>query len=46
MQSISTNEKSLAMGYGTVDGGDVLIVNSGLIHLEMEGEEVPKMKIL
>ena len=37
MQSISTNEKRLAMGYGPVDGGDVLLVNSGLIPLEMAG---------
>ena len=38
MQSISTNEKRLAMGYEPVDGGDVLLVNSGLIPLEMAGQ--------
>ena len=46
MQSISTNEKRLAMGYEPVDGGDVLLVNSGLIPLEMAGADVPTMPIL
>ena len=46
MQSISTNEKRQAMGYEPVDGGDVLLVNSGLIPLEMAGADVPTMPIL
>ena len=44
MQSISTNEKRLVMN--PVDGGDVLLVNSGLIPLEMAGADVPTMPIL
>ncbi len=43
MQSISTNEKRQAMGYEPVDGGDVLLVNSGLIPLEMAGADIPNL---
>jgi len=43
MQSISTNEKREAMGYEPVDGGDVLLVNSGLIPLEMAGADIPNL---
>lgn len=41
LQSISTNEKRLAMGYEAVDGGDVLLVNSSLIPLDMAGADIP-----
>ena len=43
IQSISTNEKRQAMGYEPVDGGDVLLVNSGLIPLEMAGADIPNL---
>ena len=43
MQSISTNEKRQAMGYEAVEGGDVLLVNSGLIPLEMAGADIPNL---
>ena len=33
-------------GFEPVDGGDVLLVNSGLIPLEMAGADVPTMPIL
>ena len=41
LQSISTNEKRQAMGYEPVDGGEVILVNSGLIPLELAGADVP-----
>lgn len=41
LQSISTNEKRLAMGFEAVDGGDVLLVNSSLIPLDMAGADIP-----
>lgn len=41
MQSISTNEKRAAMGYEPVEGGDTLLVNSGLIPLDMAGADIP-----
>jgi hypothetical protein len=43
LQSISTNEKRMAMGYESVEGGDVLLVNSGLIPLDMAGADIPSL---
>ena len=43
LQSISTNEKRMAMGYESVDGGDVILVNSGLIPLDMAGADIPSL---
>jgi phage portal protein BeeE len=43
LQSISTNEKRAAMGYPDVVGGDDILVNSGLIPLEMAGADIPTM---
>ena len=31
------------MGYEPVDGGDVLLVNCGLIPLEMAGADIPNL---
>ena len=41
IQSISTNEKRAAMGYEPVDGGDAVLVSSGLVPIEMAGADVP-----
>ena len=41
LQSISTNEKRAAMGYESVDGGDEILVNSGLVPLDMAGADIP-----
>ena len=41
IQSISINEKRTAMGYDAVDGGDGILINSGLIPLDMAGADIP-----
>lgn len=41
MQSISTNEKRQGMGYEAIEGGDIVLVNSGLIPLDMAGADIP-----
>ena len=41
IQSITINEKRTAMGYDAVDGGDGILINSGLIPLDMAGADIP-----
>ena len=41
IQSNSINEKRTAMGYDAVDGGDGILINSGLIPLDMAGADIP-----
>ena len=43
LQSITVNEKRTAMGYEPKDGGDELLVNSGLVPIEMAGADIPPM---
>jgi hypothetical protein len=46
LQSITVNEKRTAMGYEPKDGGDELLVNSGLVPIEMAGADIPMGSIM
>lgn len=43
MSSLRVNEKRQAMGYKDVDGGEVILVDSNKIPLELAGADVPPM---
>ncbi len=45
LQSITTDEKRAAMGYGSTEGGDVVLVDGGKIPLEMAGADVPPLGV-
>jgi len=43
LTSISIDEKRAAMGYESVDGGDVILVDSNKIPLDMAGADIPPL---